>query len=686
MANAKRKRATKMQMLDRAAAPVDAIAQKPHRAERRLMVVLGIIVFIFAAVFYIPVMVGGEFLNFDDNLNFTNHDAWRGLGWDQLSWMWTTYHMGHWHPLTWMTLGWDHVWAGWVFEDSMDARAYHITNVLLHGVTAVLVFIVGVRIVQAGRIAQHGESQRAGGFAVPLAMALAAIVWAVHPMRVENVAWITERRDLVSAVFLVAAVWAYLRYVQAREAGDAGLQPRARAWWWYGAMVVLFLLSLLGKVMGVTLPLVLLVLDWFPLRRGRGDSAEAMLMAWTRLIFEKLPLFVISAVFAAIPPIMNLKHKWLVGVEMHSYEARIAQSFYGLVYYIWKTIVPTGLLPVHEIRRPMDAFETRFVVAAGIVVVAALLFVAAARRWHWGRATIAAMLVYAVILLPVLGLIAVGPQLVAERYAYLPTMGLAMLLAGGLAWLWSGAASNALKGLAGAGVAAAAIVFGVMTWQYATAWKDSVSLWEYTIARTDQSSFAYNNLGWLQLREVDRMGGEGRQAESLSLLAKAEANVRKAREIEPNNANACFNIGRVHVKRNEMAEAKAMFQESLRLNERLYDAEIELGAVLLQLRENEAAIASLQRGLEANPNNARVHNNLGLVLVRLRRFEEAERHYKQAIVIDPQLHIAWDGLARVYVETNDLVRGREAAEQALKVRPDYQPARSLLELIRQRGG
>ncbi|HWN80905.1 MAG TPA: hypothetical protein VNM87_02300, partial [Candidatus Udaeobacter sp.] len=382
-----------------------APAAKPPSSPPRAAAVL-----VFAVVFLAFLRcLGSGFVDWDDTDNFLRNPSYRGVGAEQIRWMFTTFHMGHFQPLTWLTLGLDYTWAKALLGDGMDARAYHFTNVLLHATNAVLFTFVALRLLAAGTAAP--------GPALIYAAAFAGLFFGAHPMRVESVAWVTERRDLLSSFFFLASILCYLHWLGRGRNRD----PRA-----YALTLGCFVLGLLSKVSVVVLPMVLLVIDVFPLRRTRTEG-------WRRLLVEKAPFFGLSLVFGLIASIGQARHHWLYTLDQHPPAARIAQSFYGLAFYVWKTVLPVGLLPIYEMHFPVNPLDPRFVVAAILVVLAAAgIFVA--RRRLPGLA--AAAVAYVIVLAPVIGIAQNGSQEVADRYSYVSCMGWAILAAGALLTAW----------------------------------------------------------------------------------------------------------------------------------------------------------------------------------------------------------------------------------------------------------
>src|SRR5213594_896373 len=286
-----------------------------------------------------------QFVTWDDSKNFLENAHYRGLGWTHIRWMWTT-HLGHYIPLTWMTLGLDYLLWG------MNPFGYHLTSLLLHAANAVAFFFVVRRILKR---ALPSPSER--GHALAVSAGFAALVFAIHPLRVESVAWVTERRDVLSGLFYLSAILVYLR---ACERG-----ARGRGWYW--AAVGLFAGALLSKSMVVNLPFVLLILDVYPLRRLGGAvgwwSAPAR-----RVYVEKIPFVLLAAAASAIALMAQLSHDTMIPVTHLSAPGRLAVSAYGLSFYLWKTVVPLNLSPLYELPRTMNPWAMPFILSYGLVL------------------------------------------------------------------------------------------------------------------------------------------------------------------------------------------------------------------------------------------------------------------------------------------------------------------------------
>src|SRR5438132_1079000 len=349
-------------------------------------------------------------VSWDDAENFLDNPHYRGLGWSQLHWMWTT-HQGHYIPLTWMTLGLDYLLWG------MNPVGYHLTSLLLHAANAVVFFFVVRRL-----LARALPSPSEHGYALAVSSGVAALVFAIHPLRVESVAWVTERRDVLSGLFYLVAILLYLR---ACEGG-----ARGRGWYWLS--VAVFGCALLSKSMVVNLPVVLLILDVYPLRRLGGAFGW-----WSeparRVYVEKIPFVLLAAAASAIAVMAQLSFHAALSVAQLSVPGRLAISAYGLSFYLWKLVVPVNLSPLYELPPTVNPWAPPFLLSYGLALAITAVVLALRRRMPglpaaWGA--------YIVVLLPVLGIFQSGPQIAADRYTYLAGLGWAILAGAGLLSCW----------------------------------------------------------------------------------------------------------------------------------------------------------------------------------------------------------------------------------------------------------
>ena len=408
---------------------------------------------IVASVFlaFLPALWNG-FTNWDDQQNFLDNEGYRGLGPANLKWMATTFLMGHWHPITWLTLGFDYVVWG------MNPLGYHLTSLLIHALNAVLLYHV-LRLLL----------RLAGAEPTPLAAALGALAYAVHPLRVESVVWITERRDVMCGFFVLLSLLAYLKRVDEERRGLPGTR-------WLILSVAAFGASLLSKALGILLPAVLLLLDLYPLGRFGSGSRR-------RVLLEKLPFLLLSCADAAVM-VFAMRHISAVrSVVSYNLVERAAQAAYGLCFYPLKTLWPADLIPLYRIDNPLHPGDAKYVLALISVLGLSVLLIVRRRRWP---GALAAWLAYGILVFPVLGVAVTGMQIAADRYTYLALLPASVLLAAGL---------GRVPRSGQAAVAGLLLVLGLLTFRQSGLWKDSITLWSHQLRIDPGCDLAFENRG-----------------------------------------------------------------------------------------------------------------------------------------------------------------------------------------------
>jgi protein O-mannosyl-transferase len=553
-----------------------------------------LVVGLLAAIAFLPGLFG-DFVGWDDHRVFLDSVGWRGLGWPELRWMFTTFHMGHYRPLTWITLGADYILWG------MRPAGYHLTSIALHAAAAVALLFAARRLLH--RALGDGFSDAA----VRAGAVGAALVFAVHPLRAEPVTWLSARADVLSGLLALLAVGAYLRACDQPAAERAG-----RGWYW--ASVVLFGLALLAKPMVVTLPLVLLVLDIYPLRRITGPR-DWFRAAARDVWIEKVPFLLMAAAAAVLAVLARVEFRSVLDLEEFGARERVTAVVYGMALYVGKTIAPFFLSPLYDYRSVLAA--GLWPLAFGVVVTGVLTIVAVLRRREWpGLAAV--WTIQVLVLLPVSGLLQNGPQIAADRYTYLATQGWAVLAGAGVAWcaeLWRRGRAHA--GL-GAGIIAAstfAIVglVALTAWQ-TLIWQDSITLWRHAVRLDPRSPVAQVNLASALLphdaseahahyaRAVDlapRLSA-ARQglAFVLSLERRPEEAIAQAREavrLRPGVGSWLF-LGEALRVDGQFPEAIEAFREALRLRPADPAPRFRLAIALSQMGRHDEASSELDRG------------------------------------------------------------------------------------------
>src|SRR5881628_1814197 len=601
----------------------------------------------FAA--FLPV-VQNQFVDWDDQRNFLDNHHYRGLGWTHLRWMWTT-HLGHYIPLTWMTLGLDYLLWG------MNPVGYHLTNLLLHAANAVVFFFVVRRLLTR---ALSSPSER--GHALALSAGFASLVFAIHPLRVESVAWATERRDVLSGLFYLLTILMYLR---ARER-----EERGRGWYWLS--VAVFVLALLSKSMVVNLPIVLLILDVYPLRR-LGGAVGWWSEPARRVYVEKIPFVLLAAAASAIALMAQLSHDTMVSVVQLSGLGRLAVSMYGVSFYLWKTVAPVNLSPLYELPPTVNPWAPPFLLSYGLVLAITAIVLAFRRRVP---GLPAAWVAYIVVLLPVLGIFQSGPQIAADRYTYLAGLGWAILAGAGLLSCWRSSRRSKTGTPATwllAGIAFCVVVgLGVLTWNQVQVWHDSEKLWNHSAAIDPRSPVGQYSWGLALAQEGQ--------------LTEAIEHYTTALRIKPDYADAHINLGIALAQQGKLAEASEHYQQALHSKPDSADAHTNWGLALTQQGKPAEAIDHYRQALQIKPDSAEAHANWGLALADQGKLAEAIDHYRQALQIKPEsaeVHIIW---GTALADRGRLAEASEHYRQALQIQPDHAAAQSnLLNVLRRLG-
>ncbi|MDO8476468.1 MAG: tetratricopeptide repeat protein [Candidatus Rokubacteria bacterium] len=555
--------------------------------------------------------LSGEFVNWDDDVNFLANPNFRGLGWSNLRWMFTTTLMGHWIPLTWLTLGVNYVLGG------MAPWGYHLGNLLLHAANAVVFYAVARRLLAAGTGGERTQGAVAWGAAA------AAAVFAVHPLRVESVAWVTERRDVLSGLFFLLAVLGYLNAVE-RGAGGR-LDSR-----WRAASLGLFAAALLSKASTMMLPAALLVLDIYPLRR-RGVGLAVLLR-------EKIGYFALAGVGAAVALVAVRQGATVTGYAAYGLGARAAMTLYSLLFYPWRFLWPVELSPMYELPARVDPLAWRFLLPMVAVPAITAALIVLRRRWPGG---LAAWVYSALLVLPVSGAVHAGYQLAHDRYSYLSGLGFNVLAGGGIAWLLDARARGRVSAMitrsATAGAAAALLFLAAASWDQSKVWADSETLWRWAANLDSECAVCWNNLG-------HALSGQKRHPE-------AEAAYRRVAALRPMTASLANNIAIALAGQRKDADAEAMLREALRLDPNLTGALLNLGSYEAQTGRFAEALAHLRKAYALDPRFSGSVKELAQALVaaaaaerKAGRPDQAMALYQEALTVQPGNAQARDGL------------------------------------------
>jgi tetratricopeptide (TPR) repeat protein len=499
---------------------------------------------------------------------------------------------------------------------------HHLTSALLHAVAAIFLFLALQRMT-----ARLWPS------------AWVAAVFAIHPLRVESVSWVAERKDVLSGLFCMMTLWLYARYAE-----------RPKSWGRYSLVVISFALGLTAKPMLVTLPFVLLLLDYWPL--SRLQNGQASLRRFGQLIVEKTPLFVLAAASCVVTLI--IQHDFMRPLDHLDLGWRVANATVAYVAYLEKMLYPTGLAVFYPLSNTAPPAPQVIAAVALLVTISVAVFAARKKSpyllfgWLW----------YVGTLVPVIGLIQVGSQAMADRYTYLTQIGLYAAIAWGAAQVAASWPSYRRPVMSVAGL----IVVGltVVAWQQTKYWHDSATLWTHTLACTSDNPIAHNSLG-------NALTDRGETDQAID-------HYRMAVEIDPGYAPAQHNLGRALAGRGQIDEAIVHYQQALAIKPNYAEAHSNLGFALASRDRVDEAIAHYRQALAIKPDLAEAHNNLGNALGGHGQIDEAIDHYQQALAIRPDFAEAHYNLGNALASHGQINEAIDHYRQALTIKPDYAEA------------
>jgi tetratricopeptide (TPR) repeat protein len=660
-------------------------------------VVIGLGLAVLALATYAPLFFGDyQFLNIDDDEYVTeNPHVTTGLTGRNIRWALTAFHSYNWHPLTWVSLQLDAELYG------LDPWGFHLTNVLLHAANTVVLFWLLARLTGA----------------VWRSAAVAAF-FAVHPLHVESVAWIAERKDVLSTLLWLLTIGAYARYAA---------RP---AWGRYLLVAVLFTLGLMAKPMVVTLPCVLLLLDYWPLRRFRPGRAAASSgpppVSVRRLVLEKLPLFALVAVCSVLT--VRAQQQIVMTLDNLTLGVRVRNALVSFVVYAVQALWPVGLSVFYPHSGPgLPVWQ-----AAGAALLLAVVTILA--LWATSRPYLAVgWLWYLGTLVPVIGLVQVGNQAHADRYTYVPLIGLSIMVVWGSADLLRGL--RCPRWLPAAAAAALLAACTVGTWLQLRHWQNSLTLWQHAIEvtrpngtvhyglalaleqrgdfreaerhyklamRIDRTPEAHTNFG-IFLKKRGRVAEARRQFNAalrrydgyapahwnLGVIFQQEGKFDQAREhfqtvlrLRPGDVDAHYNLGTIAQQEGKLDEAREHFAAVVQARPEDADALFHLGAILQVQGEVQTARGYFEDALEVNPRHARAHCNLGVLFWNAGYPEEALDHFRTALAIDPNLAVAHHNLGVYLEEKGKLREARRHYRRAVQLDPHDRDAKARLKRLR----
>ena len=598
-------------------------------SSQRQTLILGLLLVVATLALYNPVS-HHPFVNYDDDRYVgDNIHVKAGLHWDTIPWAFTTYDEANWHPLTWLSHALDCQLFG------LNPAGHHYTNVLLHAFNVLLLFVFLKRATSS-----------------VWRSLMAAALFALHPINVESVAWVAERKNLLSMLFFLLTLGAYRWYA---------LKPRVGA---YVVVALLFVCGLMSKPQVITLPFVLLLWDYWPLRRmfsTKPDSVSdatipAKKFAW--LVLEKIPLFALSAASAVITTKAQSMGNAVSTLAKYPLTVRLENAVFSYARYVGKALWPAGLSPMYP--HPAGSLKLWQVLAAVIFLLTITTLAIAARQrryllvgWLWFLGT----------LVPMIGLVQVGSQAMADRYAYLPFVGLFLLVCWGVAdW----ATQQHIPSTALAGVSTVALLaLALVAHRQIGYWSDNVTLWTHALQVTNNNFVAEDSLGGALM-------AEGR-------LEEAQPHFRSAATIHPSDPLSNLNIAIYEMQHNDLPAATQQFKKTIDLTP---DARVKaaaftsLGSIYRQSEDFPHARESFEAAVALRPRNIRAWTGLGLVAEKSNDFNTAVRAFSQANAIQPS-DVGCLLLAHALGQSGRKDEAQAATEEGKRLSQDFDQAQQI---------
>jgi len=586
---------------------------------------IALLVAAITAFVYLPSISNG-WVNWDDPVDILENRRIHSFNASSIEWAFTNAHNGNWIPFNWLS----HALVCHFYD--LDPKIHHSVNLIFHALNALLAFFLFLSILNLA--ADLNRSQKPGSsqsIRTIIVAAMGALLWSLHPLHVESVAWITERKDTCSQFFILLSLLSYLLFAS-RDS------KRGR---WFILCLISFVISLLFKPMAVTLPVVLLILDWYPLNRIRF-SGPHFFSAHSRLFLEKLPFFALSLLFGVIAIIAQ--GGAIMPIDRVPFDFRIMNAFHSIAFYLQKMFLPAGLVPLYPISTPSElTFSAQYIFSALIVIVITVsVFIAGLRRYPHA---LSAWLFYLVTLAPVLGILQVGRQAAADRYTYLPCLGLSLLLVAGAFSLQQALARSVviIKKFKPVFLLTAACIayLGALCAEQIGVWKDSVTLWEHQIENYPGAShIAHSNLA--------------RAYRTAGRLDDSIAAYRTANSIQPVHAYSIDGLGCAFLEKDLVDEAILEFKKSIAKDPEYALAHRNLWFAYRKKGMQKEALISIRKAIDLQPDYADAHSNLGLSLMGFGRLDGAVDAFQKALSLDPGNPDMIGNLATAYMNQNRL--------------------------------
>jgi lipoprotein NlpI len=589
---------------------------------KKLFIVAFLISFITILV-YLP-SLQNDFVNWDDHkFVYKNHNIW-SLDVEFLPWMFTTFHAGEWIPLTWLSYALDYaVWG-------LNPLGYHLTSIIFHGLNTFIVvilitFLVNIRMKEI-LSKRTGTDNKGYSTNAIITGCVTGFLFGLHPLHVESVAWISERKDVLYTLFFLLSIIWYLKYTSSPQ------KQRLPA---YSLCILFFFLSLISKPMAVTLPAVLIILDVHPLGRLHVKSS---IRSQRSLVIEKLPFFGMSIVSSVMVIFAKQADKAILPLKVYPFGERLLVAFHSIGFYLYKMIWPKDLVPLYPFPSDISIFKPEY---AGTIIFFIIVTTFCIYSWKSQKIWFAVWAYYVVTLLPVLGIIQTGPQAAADRYTYMPSLGPFLLVGLSMTFIYRKVSSSnysfePVKILLGAFSVFLICYLSFLTFQQIKIWKNSLSLWRTEIAKFPEAFIAYR--------------GIGSAYESMGDHKQALRNFNKALELNPADSRSYLERGKVRELLGGYSGAREDFEKAIEINPVFEQAYYNLGVIYdYYLGNPQRALEHYSTAIQLSPEYALAYNNRGVIYATMKDYHLALKDFNAAIQINNKDSVAFYNRGFVYL-------------------------------------
>jgi lipoprotein NlpI len=604
-----------------------------------------------------------EFVEWDDAQYVVENLHIRSINVAFIKWAFTDFHAGNWHPLTWISHAIDYaIWG-------LNPLGHHLTNVILHTVNSFVVVLLIMRLLNVAR--ETALKKRLPVFlddrTILITGGATGLLFGLHPLHVESVAWVAERKDLLCALFFLLSIILYTKYVTSTCIEPAQERSSLRLFdnRYSAAFLVFFVLALLSKPMAVTLPFVLLVLDWYPFDRIQSPKA------FRSAFIEKIPLIALSLISSVLTVLAQRAGGALMSMESAPIAIRVLVAARSLGAYLWEMVWPLNLTPFYPYPTGVSFISFEYLLTIAVVIGITIVCVVSAKRQ---RLWLSVWSYYVITLIPVIGIVQVGRQAMADRYTYLPSLGPFLIIGLGIAWASKAMNTLPRRGLImkPLGVSIAIVMFFFMSYltlRQIGIWNNSIRLWSYVIEKQPQRAhlvYYFRGLAFLNTDQFDNaiedfdraialdpyfrdaFLNRGTAFEKKGMLDKAIESFDKAIELGP-SYEAYFNRGITFEKMGLLDKAISDYDKAIAIDPSRYEAYHAGGKLYGKTGSFDKAIAYFSKYIAINPKHAESYNNRGLSYAYIGQDERALEDFSKAIELDRNIAVTYRNRGTVYL-------------------------------------